>query len=153
MEQRTLLTMTDFVFKQMEENSFDDDKMMSIWAYAQFLKRPLELGFFVPCDENGNVLRYPKPENFFDVKIIADEFQELDKAGFYKYTVALMDFEQAKERVLFEDCVYDDEMEVVRSQDGENLCYIPQKELWKIEDLVKYNLTLSPSAIQQLKLK
>ena len=62
MEAIYLQSMTDFVLeidKEWENPSkpFSENKaLMKICNYATFLKQPLKLGFFVPCDENGNVL-------------------------------------------------------------------------------------------------
>lgn len=53
-----LLSMTDFVLEQTKINQFRDDCEFAypVRKYANFLKQPLELWMFVPCDENGNVL-------------------------------------------------------------------------------------------------
>ena len=48
--------------------------------YSKFLKQPLELWMFVPCDDNGNVLKEP---------IIND-------------SIKIWTYQQAKERCLFE---------------------------------------------------
>ena len=32
--------------------------------FDNFLKQPLNIGMFVPCDENGNVLQEPKNTNY-----------------------------------------------------------------------------------------
>ena len=63
-----LISMTDFVLG-IEQNSYTKTEKYNIieWQskcesfdkiikYANFLKQPLKLGMFVPCDENGNVL-------------------------------------------------------------------------------------------------
>ena len=69
---RKLIGMTDFVC----ENTY---KWELILNYANFLKQPQEKWMFVPCDEDGNLLKEIKP------------YQD----NYYKY-------QQAKERVLFE---------------------------------------------------
>lgn len=50
--------MTDFVLEQTKINQFRDDCEFAypVRKYANFLKQPLELWMFVPCDDNGNVL-------------------------------------------------------------------------------------------------
>jgi hypothetical protein len=56
-----LISMTDFVLEQ--ERDFNEgitgwkEYTNSTINYAKFLKRPLELWMFVPCDTQGNVLK------------------------------------------------------------------------------------------------
>jgi hypothetical protein len=50
--------MTDFVLEQNKEPYFYYDSLWNkVIAYANFLKQPLTLGMFVPCDSNGNVVK------------------------------------------------------------------------------------------------
>lgn len=88
-----LISMTDFVLEQFEDvkNTFKSTKinkthltLTRITNYAKFLKQPLKLEMFVPCDENGNVLKLP------DVCICADTCSLCKK------------YQKAKEKVLFE---------------------------------------------------
>lgn len=81
-----LISMTDFVLEQMEINSFDEDKIKNIWNYAKFLKQPLTLGMFVPCDDDGNVLEEP-----LHIELYEGDTYDLD-CKFYK---------QAQSKVLF----------------------------------------------------
>ena len=81
-----LISMTDYV---LEQNS---NKSSSLWCppfvlqnvvnYANFLKQPLKLGMFIPCDEN-------------DVPLELNETTKLN-------AVFLNQYQQAKDRVLFE---------------------------------------------------
>ena len=86
--------MTDFVvgalgFKKSmyyEYNVNDNDKALSkIENYSKFLKQPLTLGMFVPCDLDGNLLEYPD-HNYNSMEYM-DEFDV---------------YNEAKNRVLFE---------------------------------------------------
>jgi hypothetical protein len=97
-----LISMTEFVLlskgilksdneesRTLKNTSFD-----SIVKYAEFLKQPLTLGLFVPCDEKGNPLPEPqtRPErNSFDEEDIDYDAQEL------------YDYIQAKEKVFLRD--------------------------------------------------
>ena len=56
-----------------------------IFEYAKFLKQPLTLGMFVPVDDQGNVLKEPKDEEF--------NWAFLEQKKIY---------DKAKEKVLFE---------------------------------------------------
>lgn len=81
-----LISMTDFVFL-MRENK-DKDNIRRFWTcekYAKFLKQPLELWMFVPCDEEGNIL-------LDTCKQCNDNCKCLDR----------IKYQQAKERCLFE---------------------------------------------------
>ena len=96
-----LIPMTDFVLRINEiekeiDQFFDSWRMKQlriIENYAKFLKQPLKLEMFVPCDENGNVLEEPqmRPErNSFDEEDMDYDAQEL------------YDYIKAKEKVSFE---------------------------------------------------
>lgn len=88
-----LISMTDFVLEQSQKIEDLHDNLCCAIAYnkienyANFLKQPLELGMFVPCDEDGNLF------SEFQLEILNsnDEVYELRKV-----------FQQAKERCLFE---------------------------------------------------
>lgn len=80
--------MTDFVLEQRENHNGDfEDYADLICRYAKFLKKPLELWMFVPCDEEGNVLEKP-------------EFK--DTLNSDAHFLATEKYQQAKERRLFE---------------------------------------------------
>lgn len=81
-----LISMTDFVLEQgYNPLQNDTECWIKTHKYANFLKQPLTLGMFVPCDLEGNVL------------------EELD-ADFYVMVTdkKIVEFQQAKERCLFE---------------------------------------------------
>jgi len=181
-----LISMTDFVLEQeintpkavnfasfttiADYNKLAYDRIIS---YANFLKQPLELWMFVPCDEDGNVLEEPKPENYFPIDKAGDKFTEEDKKGLDAYYSPMMEFEQAKERCLFEGfCFYKYQSTFVNSRNNEfNYCvfeyadnklgvctYTENKgfhtyfQMNSIEDLVQIDkgITLTQTAIKQL---
>lgn len=88
-----LISMTDFVLSLPETSTLDMsevDYYYKEWEilqknrrYAAFLKQPLTLSMFVPCDDQGNVLKEP-------------DRNEIQAAYVNKY-------EKAKEKVLFKD--------------------------------------------------
>jgi len=105
--------------------------------YANFLNKPLKLEYFVPCDDEGNILEEPK---FIPEEV---EFEKL-----------LEQYENAREKVLFDgfgvcdrnskkDCI------ILNQEDHINIKWLENKT---IEDLVKYNLTLTLNAIKQFNL-
>lgn len=58
---KKLIEMTDYVLEQWNRAGIEElQKYYNIAKYAYFLKQPLTLGDFIPCDENGNVLEEPK---------------------------------------------------------------------------------------------
>lgn len=115
--------------------------------YPEFLKQPLEKWMFVPCDEDGNVLEEPKNE-------ICDVI-DMYSLKWSLYNDKIEQYQQAKERCLFEGLELNNEKtHLTNSFIGINVkCF----KSWKnynnyntIEDLVKYNLQLTPTAIEQL---
>lgn len=68
MQKINLIPMTDFVDEidnlvpRQTEQDFDAwiyKQFTIVKNYAKFLRQPLTLSMFVPCDENGNVLNDP----------------------------------------------------------------------------------------------
>lgn len=96
-----LISMTEFVLMQFNKEDKGINALIieygKIVDYAKFLKIPLTLGIFVPCDEKGNPLPEPKmrhERNSFDGEDMDYDAQEL-----YEYI-------QAKEKVLFKGLSY-----------------------------------------------
>lgn len=95
-----LISMVDFVLEESDKiyNKEDANIFASkVNTYASFLKQPLKLGMFVPCDEDGNVLEEPKKENY------------LTESGLYQtdcHTKAIKRYQKAKEKVLFNGFEY-----------------------------------------------
>ena len=118
-----LIPMTDFVLQQ---DITDIKQRDSIVKYAHFLKQPLTLGMFVPCDLYGNVLEEKKP------------FQD----KYYEY-------QEAIERCLFEGFEMDNSFVTHKSH---NSFFYPISCLHEqtIEGLVKYNLELTTTAQKEI---
>ena len=136
-----LISMTDFVLSHEKKGMQNTDRHLrfgSILRYAHFLKQPLTLGMFVPCDEDGNVLDC-EPVNLGMMK---GNFSDIYLRDNYIYG-------QAKERVLFEGFDIKDGLSIT----DENSILHPfwnydgvweiSKGLKTIEDLIPYNLTLN----------
>lgn len=69
---KTLIPMVDFVLERRATLDVNfcglktySNKIDEIFNYARFLKKPLQLGMFVPCDLEGNVLEEPEMDMFF----------------------------------------------------------------------------------------
>ncbi len=124
-------------------------KLDAITEYANFLKQPLELGMFVPCDLDGNVLI---KHNSYDSDI--------------------NDYSKAKERVIFEGFSISQykapklvistflEIEFWEYSNKNVEIYLTDFSVEKpfkvaiktIEDLIPYNLTLSNNKSKELNL-
>lgn len=158
-----LIKCSDYVIKQGQElcpASMDLSvaKCVSDWRktlnYANFLKRPLELGFFIPCDLDGNVLEKPKRSDYIgkEMEFTKDELVERD----------LEQYQEALDRVLFEGFEYEEKEHynilecndfVITFSNPNGGSYNSFNEIWgdkTIEDLTELGLELTDSAIKQL---
>ena len=94
MEAIKLQSMTDFVLEQNKDGlSHTRYSYQKCFNYAKFLKQPLQLGFFVPCDENNNVLKEPSVKDFL---------YHGKKLNHIDFSAETEQYQKAKERVLFE---------------------------------------------------
>lgn len=151
---KNLISMTDFVLeqtkayvndKEIKANIGLHDYLKRTSSYANFLKQPLELWMFVPCDEKGNVLERPECS-----------------LGKECYSPPCVKYQQAKERCLFEGFEYVNEDFIhntihyfIKKEDSKIMWNFNNEwrfypEFKTIEDLVKYNSKLTPTAIKQL---
>lgn len=143
-----LISMTDFVLDKAKED-FNNGEYPEfnfrdlVWNYADFLKQPLTLGMFVPCDEEGNVLEELKyccdgnhcGCNGMPVNVCSKK--EIDN------------YQKAKERVLF-DGFEIDENNILMLKDCISLDI---NSFNNIEELITYGntqLTLTENAIKQI---
>ena len=86
-----LISCTDYVVYQREKGINDNTRrFLACEKYVKFLKRPLELGMFIPTDKEGNVLE--------DVKLPLMAYEEISISIRNKYE----QYQEAKQRVLFE---------------------------------------------------
>lgn len=149
MEKFKLISMTDFVLgKNQPKQYIPKEKHLSIIAkYAEFLSEPLVLGMFVPCDENGNVLK--EPSNL-----------ERMQAGWADYPIdenfyRVQNYDKAQKKVLFKDAT-------ITPVEDYYIVKIGKREVWitwterTIEDVQHINrayevdFELTESAINQL---
>ena len=111
------------------------------WNYTKFLLQPLELWMFVPCDEEGNFLEDPCTHN----RRCADICQG---------SCGSNDYEQDKERVLFEGFTMFGNNNIEFRKLGEKiLCiHVSDLENCSFENLVQFNLTLTQAAQDKIQL-
>ena len=115
----TLKSVSDSDYRRLRDN------------YDALLKQPLKLGFFVPCDENGNVL---DP---------SDAFRSCEKGFVYS---------KAKERVLFKGFEHYlfREANNVKHNKSRKCFSFPNYNGVIIEDLISLEVELTESAIKQI---
>ena len=133
MKENRLISMVAFVDEVITADRPCDRGAMldEIAEYSTFLQKPLTLGMFIPCDEDGNVLEEPtKHHDNTSVShkgAITDEWKSWHR-----------EYQQAKEHVLFEINL-------------EGLSGIKHniKQNRTVEYLTPFNLTLTPNALKQ----
>jgi len=139
-----LISMTEFVLNvptngNMEVQSLTHqgyERYQKCLRYANFLSQPLQLGFFIPCDENNVPLE--EPENWQNFLEYSDAFVKGLKPELYRY-------QQAKERCYFEGCEIMDKW-CLQLSDGNLFDNIDKLNKYTIEDLIYYGLTLTQTA-------
>lgn len=90
--------------------------------FDNFLEKPLKLGYFIPCDEEGDILE--EPTNY--EKRLLNMMTEYNDEVYTYY--------QAKAKVLFEGFEYDSENEWI-NYNGFSRFFISELQNGKIEDL------------------
>lgn len=109
-----------------------------ILNYAQLLKQPPELWMFVPCDEDGKVMKEP------------------GTAPIYTHSLEYIEkYKQAKQRCLFEgfEIIFQDNNSLIVRR---NLVRISFRSNTKcvtfdlISDITKFNLPLSQNTINKI---
>lgn len=136
-----LISMVDYVLEQDLETP-KGRKISEIVKYGLFLKQPLELWMFVPCDKEGNVLEA--------VPYYADGIEKVNE------------YKKAKERCLFEGFAIEEEsfisniphfyleIDGVKIMWNFNDKWVFYKGFKTVEDLIKYDLQLTQTAIKQI---
>ena len=139
----------NYIEKEIDQflDSWRMKQLRIIENYAKFLKQPLKLEMFVPCDEDGNVLGEPEIYSQWVRENFNDELENEERINQCK------DYHQAKEKVLFEgfeemknaavrDCVW--------IKDTETKFHIDTKYGTTVEQLIKSNLKLTQTALNAI---
>jgi hypothetical protein len=93
-----LISMTDFVLehsqnaKLEEYNQVNETFVNKVISYANFLKTPLSLGMFVPCDEDNKPLNEPSCMYIYKTQCFECTADEMYRCRKYL---------EAKEKVIF----------------------------------------------------
>jgi len=134
-----------------ESEAFRDYKSMfyKIENYANFLKQPLKLEMFVPCDDEGNVLEKPDTAHSKYDLLISEWEVDVDYSLFNNDCDK---YQQAKEKILFEGFS-------VKNEDKYHVVSFKGFPTWltwtnkAVEDLLNneyIELTLTDSAKKQI---
>ena len=146
-----LISMTDFVLQEktggQQVNSITSQlyyELRIIKKYADFLKQPLKLEMFVPCDDNGNVLEEPEKYGWL---------QNVGSRNSYATEQECIDcetFHLAKQKVLF------DGFDIYSNGDLHNAFVTFESsrlEIMNVENLItdfQYSFYLTPNAIKRI---
>ena len=144
-----LVSMVDYVEiihnKEVTVSYGYRQKLQQITNYANFLKQPLKLEMFVPCDDESTPIEPPTEKDKIDLGggfATIEERQELEDWE--------KDYQKAQEKVLFKGFDY-----------GDGCLYCNNKLFWvkgfgkydKIETIVCDELEITENAIKKLELK
>ncbi|MCT4181968.1 hypothetical protein HZP54_18700, partial [Elizabethkingia anophelis] len=162
-----LMPLSDFVLKTVHTPNINEaicweqteERLQKIYKYTQFLKQPLALCMFVPCDVDGKPLEEcnePNKEDYWDIE------NDVFNAELYNYNrTKFTNLKKAQSRVLFEgfeiemsknrvDIYFSNYNHISYSRIQNNFSS-PSKYLTTIEDLIIYSgLTLTETAIKQI---
>ena len=155
---KKLIPMTEFVIQEWKKDIYTDDFARIVYNYANFLKEPLKLEMFVPCDEDGKFLQEPE--------LIYKEYNPYEEAQPEYDLSECENYKKALEKVLFKDFVYKRNIyEITKdklSVSFQNGCINIHVQISEfrgsytfgdtIEDFTKYGLELTENAKKQLKL-
>lgn len=145
-----LQKMTTFILEQSEKINDPEILVRVLVKYAMFLERPLTLGMFVPCDEDGNVLEEPHPEKYFDINKPSDKFTNEDKKGLDLYSSALMFYDAAKKNVLFSDLEIEKRLGSIHVLRYGNTVFFSNWKNISVDQIVKHRIEFTESAIKYL---
>ena len=153
-----LMSMTSFVLENAKQPYVEGTKYKDLVNYAKFLKQPLKLEMFVPCDEEGDILEEPT------------DYEKRLLNMMTEYNDEVYTYYQAKVKVLFEGfnlnqkdfsklesifCLTKECFQITffTKEKGcfmDNLKTNKTYEIKTIEDLIQYNLHLTENAIKQI---
>lgn len=141
---KTLIPLSDFVLEQTTNEWSATRRLSLIIGYAEFLKQPLKLEMFVACGERyQNVLDEPNFSKFEHEK---------------DFDTYLQTYADAEKRVLFTGFSvgkfgFKDQYYVKFGDNMKAVFPFPNIRNYTIEDLIEFDIELTPSALKQIGVK
>jgi len=123
--------MTDYVIsleskKYSGRGRWDEARYEDAINYAKLLKTPLNLGMFVPCDAEGNILEiHPK------------QIQRTSQTNFDALSKYEDDFKIAQDKVLFEGFQVRKQNDYYVLSKGDNIIWLSWNKSKNVEYLLK----------------
>lgn len=158
-----LISMIDAVLYLAEHSPYEGEQLLNkIENYANFLKQPLTLEMFVPCDEDGNVLRKPIEPKYKPLKMSDKAYADNYGSQMKRYDKRVIEYQQAKERVLF-DCKL--EYVDIQPNSATNYWRLAEQVVFRdypdnklgltcgfktVEDLILLGIELTPTALKMI---
>lgn len=144
---KTLIPLSEFVSKideichiEVHEMSHDHEgrQLELIIKYNNFLLQPLNIGMFVPADEDGNIINDPCKHNRYCADFCQGSCNQ--------------EYHEAKSRVLFEDWNYSEESGSIWFKLAKSEWFIDVDDMEKsnIEELLGDEISLTEQALKQI---
>jgi hypothetical protein len=150
-----LIKMTDYISQKrdiMDREMSNQDRLTileSILHYSNFLKTPLNLGMFIPCDEKFNILKQP---NHYRRYVSKDYLNENPKMS-EKWVEKCEEYKKAESKILFKDFYLfidkEDNFEKYVANEGFVLS-IESLYTMKVEDIADNNIELTRFCINAI---
>lgn len=150
-----LIKMTDYISQKrdiMDREMSNQDRLTileSILHYSNFLKTPLNLGMFIPCDEKFNILKQP---NHYRRYVSKDYLTENPKMS-EKWVEKCEEYKKAESKILFKDFYLfidkEDNFEKYVANEGFVLS-IESLYTMKVEDIADNNIELTRFCINAI---
>jgi hypothetical protein len=143
---KTLIPLSEFIRKSFDKVKTSEYAVMeeyrSICLYSEFLQQPLNVNMFFPADDDGNILQRP---GYYECFLNGSY---LNRSQLINYENCMM-YKKAEEKVLFQvNCkvgTYNDKKAIYLN--GVSPQLISDFNFLTIEDIVHWNLKLTPSAL------
>ena len=138
MERYNLKSSIEFGYSMKDKTDYEYRQLRD--SYDSFLKQPLKLEMFVPCDEDGDILEEP------------EDYEQRLPNMMTEYNDEIYRYEQAKEKVLFYDVDYFYDEGRLTIKFGKRFVHFEDlKNGYIIEDLACwYNLDLRINIIERI---
>ena len=145
-----LISMTDFVFEiGNKDETTHRENLAHIYNYAIFLKQPLKLEMFVPCDENGNILEDVTGQGMipYYVEKVHSFLTAKEKVLFYGFYIRNHPKVESFKYIGFE--YYEEPIFILKSNN--EIIRPENKSFHTIEDLLrKKDIELTKTAIKRI---